>query len=40
MLTRCVKAVAVRKLSVYIQPFHHSSFLQCALHAAEDRKNQ
>jgi len=24
-------AVPARKLSVYLQPFHHSSFLECAL---------
>jgi len=34
MLTRCEKAyiaVPVHKLSVYLQPFRHSSFLECSL---------
>jgi len=34
MLTRDAQkpiAVSVRKLTVYLQPFHRSSFLECAL---------
>jgi len=31
MLTKRAKAVPVRKLSVYLQLFRHSSFLECAL---------
>jgi len=38
-LNRKPMAVSVRKLSVYLQPFRRSSFLERACAEAEDRKN-
>jgi len=42
MLTRRAKliAVPVRKLSVYLQPFRHSSFFECALQSKIARINK